>query len=444
MHDHPVNRSSLPAHQPEIARALAHAARSAGLTVQERSLLEHLVKHTVAGDTARLYQKAIAEDLKMPTPDGRQVGVVAARLRAKLRECPSPGGDALRIALAERGYAVDFFFPHVAHSLDDATRLAVANAKAALDQRTIPGANAALRHLAHAFAATPDHPLHRALEALCYATRAMYGTSPRSDLERAERILQPTTASVRPWEAVFTEACVRMALHWDWEGAGRAFDRAIAMSGGVAEQHPWYTAFLASQCRAHEAVPHLRKAVTAAFDSPIVRADLAINQIFAGQLDDAQETLDTAFALFGERAHYLLFIHQAILLEARDNPRGAAEAIVLVPLSWPHTAITFGLRALFSGLSGKRGRAYRKFIELRAARVVARRHVPAAQVAIAALGAGRVDEAVSLLHEGAVKDRDNNLVLLNVFPFFRHIHDHAGFRELLQTMRLRLPASNPR
>jgi hypothetical protein len=253
--------------------------------------------------------------------------------------------------------------------------------------------------------------------------------------------MQP--ADGRPWEGWFAEACVRMALHWDWPGADAAFERAIALSGGAARRLPWYTAFLACQGRAAEAVPLLRTAVSQAHDSPIVRADLAVNQIFAGQFDDAQDTIDTAFALFGPRTHYLLHVHQAILHEARGNCAGAVDIIDRVPLKWPQTTITLGLRALFSGLAGDRRTAKRHFTKLRGMRALAGHYVPAGQLCIAALGAGDLDGAVKWLHEGAVVERDPNLVLTNVYPFFRHLYAHQAFQSFVRdTMRLQLRSSS--
>jgi serine/threonine-protein kinase len=234
-----------------------------------------------------------------------------------------------------------------------------------------------------------------------------------------------------------------MALHWDWPAAEAAFERAIALSGGTARRLAWYTAFLASQGRAEQAVPLLRTAVSLAYDSPIVRADLAINQIFAGHYDDARETIESAFAVFGERTHYLLHVHKAILHEALGDAATAAAVIDRVPLKWPQTTITLGLRALFSGLAGDRKTARRHFTKLRGARSLAgRRYIPAGQLCIAALGAGDIDAAVAWLREGAVVERDPNLVLTNVYPFFRHLRASAAFQSLVQdTMRLTFPLS---
>jgi Flp pilus assembly protein TadD len=429
----------------DIQGEVARVTQSGILSPQERTLFRRIVELTLEGNTGQLYQKGLATELGMPS--GKQVGVVATRIRSKLTEYyqQSPGDSLLQIAISDRGYEAWVSYRQPTIALSERLQIAVANAKAALDQRTLPGAAVAIKHLNDGLKLEPRHPLLLALKAHCHATRALYGTYPRSDLKKAEAIVATARpGESRPWESWFAEACVRMALHWDWPGAGTAFERAIALSGGRARRLPWYTAFLACQGRAAEAVPLLRTAVTEAHDSPIVRADLAINQIFSGQYDDAQDTIDTAFALFGRRTHYLLHVHQAILHEARGNGAAAVTVMDQVPLKWPQTTITLGLRALFSGLAGDRRTARRHFRKLYAARLVARSYIPSGQLCIAALGAGDPDGAIAWLRTGALVERDPNLVLINVYPFFRHLHGSQDFHSLvLDTMHLPLPQLRP-
>lgn len=441
--DYTIPVTALQPLRDEILREVARISQSGLLSLQERTLLRRIVERTLEGETTQLYQKALAEELAMP--NAKQVGVVATRVRAKLAGYQPSGADSrFQIALSDRGYEAWISYRQPRYTLSDRAQLAVANAKAAIDQRSIPGAAAALKHVDSALALEPGHPLLLALKAHCHATRALYGTHQRTDLETAEAIVNSTPPGVRPWESVFAEACVKMALHWDWAGARVAFEQAIALSGGAARRLPWYTAFLACQGRADEAVPLLRAAVGQSHDSPIVRADLAINQIFARQYEQAQDTIDTTFALFGPRTHYLTYIHQAILCEARGESAAAVDAIGRVPLTWPQTTITLGLRALFSGLAGDRRTARRHYRKLRGGRALAGLYVPSGQLCIAALGAGEVAEALHWLREGAIVERDPNLVLTNVYPFFRHLHGEAAFRSLvIDAMKLAVANSAP-
>jgi hypothetical protein len=424
--------------EEEVLRELERVCRLELLSQQERLLLRLIVKATLAGKIETLYQKQLADALGIAS--SAQIGVVASRLRTKLADHYQSPETTVQIELPKRGYEARFIYRPRAVAAVNRADLLIADAKVAIDQRTLPGAAQALSFLDKAAAADPRHPRVEPLKAYCHATRALYGTFPRHDLEKAQKIIEETRATgERPWESWFAQACVEMALHWNWIEAGHAFTHAIALSGGEAQYQPWYTAFLTCQGRGAEAVALLRASVSRLHDSPIVRADLAGNQVFSGLYDEAEETIAATRELFGARTHYLLFVHLAILREARGDARGALDALAEVPLKWPRTSITLGLRALFSGLSGDARSARRHFRKLKALRLVAGGYVPAVQMAVAALGAGEVDTALSWLRESAEVERDPNMVLVHRYPFLRHIHHEAGFRRIVvDTMRLTL------
>jgi len=426
----------------EVRRELERLWGEGILAPQERALLRLIVRQTMDGDTSRLYQKALADDLAIHNV--KQIGVLATRIRTKLDnhyallEATRP---PVQILLSKRGYEARISYSYLRDTLSESAMLLVADARAALDQRSLPGIDAARVYVERALQHGPDDPLLLALKAQCLATRALYGVNAADDLRAAEAIVDAIGPGAdRPWEYWFAAASVRMALHWDWAGAEDAFQKAMLLSRGEARFSAWHTALLAATGRADAAVEHLRVAVSRSPDSPIIRADLAINQIYANRLDEAEETITGALSLFGSRAHYLLHVHLAILHEARGDHARASEAIHRVPLRWPKTAITLGLRALFSGLAGQHQRAQWHLRKLIAMRRVAGHRVPAIQLAVAFLGAGDADAAVEWLHLASVIERDPNAVLNNVYPFFRHLHGHAGFRELITgTMKLPLP-----
>jgi Flp pilus assembly protein TadD len=424
----------------EIHQELARVSRDGGLAPQERALLQTIVRCTMQGETSQLYQKALADSLGIES--AKQIGVLATRIRTKLSEHygSMPRRPVLEIQLSDRGYEANFIYRPALTSLSDSALLLVANARASLDQRSLPGIEAAMVFVGRALAEEPGHPLLRSLKAQCHATRALYGVQPLTDLRTAETIVNEIgPGSDRPWEYWFALASVRMSLQWDWAGAEAAFGRAIALSNGDGRFSAWYTALLACQGRTADAVEHLRLAVHRFPDSPILRADLAINQIYAGLFTDAEDTIYSAFGLFGERSHYLLHVHLAILHEARGDLSKAAAAIERVPLKWPKTALTLGLRALFSGLNGQHGTARWHMSKLKGIRLLAGAKVPAIHLAVAALGEGDRDGAVDWLRQASVVERDPHAILNNVYPFFRHLHGHPGFRQLVcETMKLPL------
>lgn len=429
--------------EPEIRSELEALRLEGVLTRQEQLFLEHLVFRRLQGDTSELYQKGLATELGIS--NAKQIGVLATRVRAKLLKhyARRQALHAVRIDLAERGYEPRFSYRDRPPDLSERAQLLVANARAAIDQRSLPGATAALNYLDEALQSSPDHPLLLALKAYCYSTRALFGTLPEADLRTADGLLARVPDDPAPcWEYWFSLACVEMTLRWNWPAASRLFAQAIEATGGEAQRQPWYCAFLWAQGRAAESISILLVSANRFHDSPIVRADLAASQIYAGRFDDASHTIHTARDVFGPRTHYLMWVYQAMIEEAHGRPEQAVATLNQVPLRWPQTSITLGLRAYFSGLAGDRRTARRHYLKLRAARMVAGQFVPASQLFAAAYGAGEHGAAFEWLRVGAADEHDPNLVLAAAYPFFRHLHDIAEFRTIVtEVLGLALPTS---
>jgi hypothetical protein len=122
----------------EVLRELERISRLGFLSPQERGFLRHVVLATLEQQRERLYQKALAEDLKIEHP--LQIGVIGSRIRAKLAEHYADSQvSPVRIDLSRRGYEAVFSYrPHIA-TRGDRVDILIANAKTAIDQRTLPG-----------------------------------------------------------------------------------------------------------------------------------------------------------------------------------------------------------------------------------------------------------------------------------------------------------------
>ena len=154
--------------------------------------------------------------------------------------------------------------------------------------------------------------------------------------------------------------------------------------------------------------------------------------MLAGEYEEASVAIEAA--LESNPGYYQHHMNHAILLEARGDPKGAVGVLDRTPLRLRERPVTWGLRALFAGLSGSPSVARRRIAWFGAARK-AGRYVPPSQLAACWLGAGEPDEAVRQL-EAAAEDRDPLAVWFHAYPFFRHLHGHAGFRSLIDRMGL--------
>jgi tetratricopeptide (TPR) repeat protein len=191
--------------------------------------------------------------------------------------------------------------------------------------------------------------------------------------------------------------------------------------------------------RAEEAIEMLEQAVTHfGHNVAAIRGDLAISQIIAGRLDDAEETLATTLELF-PKGHYLPYVHLATLNEARGNIAEAVAAIEQVPITAGESTLTVGLRYFFIGRSGDRETARLGYEQLLSTNQSGSAFIPASQLAMAAYGAGNHDAAVSLLTKSAIVERDPIINWTAILPFNRHLYYHKGFRSLVtDTMKLKL------
>jgi len=98
-------------------------------------------------------------------------------------------------------------------------------------------------------------------------------------------------------EAHVSLAMVQKEYDWDWQGAGRAYERALELNPNYAVAHQWYGEYLAAVGRHGEAIETLKRAIELDPLSLIIHATLGRHGFyFARRYDDAiaqlRKTLD--------------------------------------------------------------------------------------------------------------------------------------------------------
>ena len=84
---------------------------------------------------------------------------------------------------------------------------------------------------------------------------------------------------------------------WNWDGAERAFRRAIELNPGYPTAHQWYGYFLSRMGRHREAITALHRAIDLDPLSLIIRTELSRVYYHARQYENAQEQLTIAASL---------------------------------------------------------------------------------------------------------------------------------------------------
>jgi hypothetical protein len=437
-----INRLTPTLPQPdvyEVTHAIDLIRRKAELPLGEFRLLSHVVERALEGGAEDLSQKTIAEDVFgrdlsefNPKADSI-VRTTAAKLREGLMAYYAGRGqaDPLVVELPRGSYAPRF--SRRARLSPEATSR-LWSARVALEARTVSGFAVAIKHLNVVLEESPNLSLALALKAEALASRGIHGARPRPVLEEARCLAAQAVDQPHPvWQAWLAQGIVEQALNWNWKAADRAYRQALEMSGGEAGTHVWYTAFLVGQGRPKEGISHLQRNVDRfGYSNPTCIGDLSMLLMLSREYDAAHAAIEAAIEAAPQ--YYQHHMNRAILLEAIGDPAGAVRALSQTPLRLHERPVTWALRALFAGLSGSPAVARRRISWFRAAQK-AGKYIPPNQFAACWLGAGEPDEAVRCL-EAAAEDRDPLVVWFHAYPFFRHLHGCASFRNLIERIGL--------
>ena len=194
---------------------------------------------------------------------------------------------------------------------------------------------------------------------------------------------------------------------WDFDSAGKEFQRAIELNPGYATAHHWYAWHLALVRRYDEAIVEMRKAENLDPLSLIINADLAELLALAHSYDESIKQsrktieMDPNFGL----AHNHL--GQAYL-QKHMNDEAVAELQEAVKLSGGSPTCTANLARAYAA-SGKSSEAARLLSDLKGRSNPA--HSYASEVAVIYAALGDRDQAMSWLERG-YEERFNPGVLL--------------------------------
>src|SRR6266516_2610619 len=90
---------------------------------------------------------------------------------------------------------------------------------------------------------------------------------------------------------------VRMYYYWDWAGADREFQHALALNPSYATGHEWYGLFLTAMGRYDEALAHERRAQDLDPLSPSIACTTGWVLHYSGRQDDAERELVVALRM---------------------------------------------------------------------------------------------------------------------------------------------------
>jgi TolB-like protein/DNA-binding winged helix-turn-helix (wHTH) protein/Tfp pilus assembly protein PilF len=230
-------------------------------------------------------------------------------------------------------------------------------------------------------------------------------------------------------EAHNSLAFVLDGFDWNFNSAGKEFQRAIELNPGYATAHHWYAWHLSLLDRYDEAIAEMKKAENVDPLSLIINADLAELLVLAHSYDDAiiesRKTIemDPNFAL----AH--LQLGQAYL-QKHQNDAAVAELQKAMQLSGSSPTSMANLARAYAA-SGKKSEALKLLNDLKKHSTVNDSH--ASEIAVVYAALGDTDQAMTWLERG-YQERFNPGVLLR--PGFDPLRSDPRFDALVRRVGL--------
>jgi serine/threonine protein kinase/tetratricopeptide (TPR) repeat protein len=303
----------------------------------------------------------------------------------------------------------------------------------AWNKRTQEGVSEAINYFEQAVAEDPRYALAYTGLADSYALQLDYRSVPVAEgFERAKQYARQALALDEGLaEAHASLAWALFIYDWDWEGAGRAFRRAIEINPRYATAHQWYAFLLATKGRHEEALIEGHTALELDPASVSVRRSVGWLYFYARRYEQAIYHLSRAVAMnpTAEESYRMLGLAHAlsgdlttavrVLRESRELPGAGAYAAAALGYVLARAGVEAEARTLLGELTARAQQEY----------------VSAVAFAVLHLGLGEHVRTLDWI-ERAREERRGWVAYLTVNPLLDPVHAELRFRELVRSMNL--------
>ncbi|MDQ3523178.1 MAG: tetratricopeptide repeat protein [Gemmatimonadota bacterium] len=272
--------------------------------------------------------------------------------------------------------------------------------------------------------------------ALAYSGLADAYASVPPGISRDVAYARAKTAALRALELDETLAEAHTALarilvvqEWDWQRAGREYQRAIELNPGYATAHQWYGMYLISLGRLDEALMELNTAQQLDPLSLAVNNDLGRALYYARRYDEAIEQYRKIIQLYPSSAD----AHLNLALTYAE--KSVLESAIRELRTWANLSgdEPQALLGYTYAAAGRRDEALRILGELEERAKTAR--VSPVGMAVIHARLGNHDRAFALL-EQAVQERSPFVLFLKVHPRLDPLRSDPRFTQLLRQVGL--------
>ena len=286
------------------------------------------------------------------------------------------------------------------------------------NKRTVEGHQKAIEYFLKAVALDPDYGQAYAGLADAYA---LLGSAPNLVLPRREAMDRARAAAEKALrlddslaDAHTSLGFVEMHFDWDFAGAEKEFQRAVALNPGYATAHHWYAYDLVALARLDDALAEIRRAQQADPLSVIISTDVGEMLLLARRDDAAIVQLRKTLEMDPD------FSHAHWLLAWAYHNKGQSKEFIGELEKSRRAASALGI---LCALQGKRAEARGILARLEKA------YGSALDGAGIYVWLGDTNGAFAALDRG-FKDRDGGLILMRFTPVLEPIRSDARFEKI--------------
>jgi serine/threonine protein kinase/tetratricopeptide (TPR) repeat protein len=231
-------------------------------------------------------------------------------------------------------------------------------------------------------------------------------------------------------EAHLALASVKDSFDWDWAGAEKEYQRALALNPNYATAHQWYSLFLVRMGKFQEGIEHADIAVNLDPLARIIIANSANMRFFARRYDEATGILRKAIEVDPDSgpAHFnLSWVYEAKGM-CKDSIDEAVRGLEIAGEVEEAQSLRQGFAE--AGCQG----ADRRSLERHRERAK-HEYVAATSFAEGYMRLGDKEEALKYLEKG-YEARDGAMAYLAVDPLYDPLRSDPRFQNLLRRMNL--------
>ena len=302
------------------------------------------------------------------------------------------------------------------------------------NKRTEQGLDKGIEYFQQAVAKDPTYALAYSGLADCYSLLPVYGfVPPKEDFPKAkEAALKALQLDDTLAEAHVSLAYIKTFYDWDWSGAEREFQRAIALNPSYATAHQWYGTALRTIGRLEEAIAEQKRALELDPLSLVINRDLGFTFYVSRQYDQVIEqerkTLELEPNFVGaHRTLGLAYLQKSMYKE------GIAEIEKELVLYPGNTRVLAGLGYAYA-VAGKRAEAQKVLDKLN--QLSKQSYVPADAMALVYAGLGDKDKAFEWLEKSYEERSTVSYYPLKADPIYDPLRSDPRFADLLRRMNL--------